>query len=316
MIRFENVSLAYGKAHAPALRDVSFNIDRGEFVFLVGASGSGKSTMLRLAIREDQVTEGTILVGGHDLSRLPNRKVPQLRRQIGSVFQDFRLLPNKTVEQNVAFALQVIGRPRRAIRALVPETLELVGLEGMGKRFPHELSGGEQQRVAIVRALANGPSVLLGDEPTGNLDPHTAEGVLTTLTDLVRRTRLAALIATHNYALAAKMDRVLVLDEGHLVEPPAAPVEQPELRRVTVGEPPGGAHLLGPRRGPEGGQRAGAIACARPRGGLAQGKVAGPEVEVAALGRLVLDGVGLELGQGTKRGHRQAPGQAPAVAGS
>lgn len=217
MIRFENVTKLYPRQQHPALDGVDLEIERGDFVFLVGASGSGKSTMLRLAIREDQVTEGTILVGGHDLSRLPNRKVPQLRRQIGSVFQDFRLLPNKTVEQNVAFALQVIGRPRRAIRALVPETLELVGLEGMGKRFPHELSGGEQQRVAIARAVVNRPPVLLADEPTGNLDPATSLDIVRLL-KRIHDSGTTILMATHDNTIVDDLQqRVVEIDNGHIV---------------------------------------------------------------------------------------------------
>ena len=217
MIRFEDVTKLYPRQQHPALDGVSLDIARGEFVFLVGASGSGKSTMLRLAIREEQVTKGRLLVGGHDLSRLPGRKVPQLRRQIGSVFQDFRLLPNKTVEQNIAFALQVIGRPRRAIRSLVPETLDLVGLNGMAKRFPHELSGGEQQRVAIARAVVNKPPVLLADEPTGNLDPATSVGIMRLL-DRINRTGTTVIMATHDSSIVDTMRRrVIELDRGVLV---------------------------------------------------------------------------------------------------
>ena len=217
MIRFENVTKLYPRQQHPALQGVDLEISRGEFVFLVGASGSGKSTMLRLAIREEQVTEGRLLVGGHDLSRLPHRKVPQLRRQIGSVFQDFRLLPNKTVEQNVAFALQVIGRPRRAIRALVPETLELVGLQDMGKRYPHELSGGEQQRVAIARAVVNRPPVLLADEPTGNLDPATSLDIVHLL-GRIHDAGTTILMATHDNTIVDRMQqRVVEIEDGVVV---------------------------------------------------------------------------------------------------
>jgi cell division transport system ATP-binding protein len=217
MIRFENVTKRYPHQTHPALEGIDLNIDRGEFVFVVGASGSGKSTLVRLAIREEIVTEGRLLVGGHDLRRMPQRKVPQLRRQIGTIFQDFRLLPNKTVEQNVAFALQVIGRPRRAIRALVPETLELVGLAGMEKRMPHELSGGEQQRVAIARAVVNKPPVLLADEPTGNLDPATSLEIV----KLLRRIHdsgTTIVMATHdNVIVDALQQRVVELEDGLII---------------------------------------------------------------------------------------------------
>ncbi|MCM3554165.1 cell division ATP-binding protein FtsE [Janibacter melonis] len=217
MIRFEDVTKLYPRQQHPALGGVSLEIARGEFVFLVGASGSGKSTMLRLAIREEQVSTGRLLVGGHDLSRLPNRKVPQLRRQIGSVFQDFRLLPNKTVEQNIAFALQVIGRPRRAIRALVPETLDLVGLNGMAKRFPHELSGGEQQRVAIARAVVNRPPVLLADEPTGNLDPATSLDIVRLL-KRIHDSGTTILMATHDNTIVDSMQqRVVEIEDGVII---------------------------------------------------------------------------------------------------
>ncbi|GAB3114367.1 cell division ATP-binding protein FtsE [Janibacter alkaliphilus] len=217
MIRFENVTKRYPRQKHPALDDVDINIDRGEFVFVVGASGSGKSTLMRLAIREEQVSSGRILVGGHDLRRMPHRKVPQLRRQVGTVFQDFRLLPNKTVSQNVAFALQVIGRPRRAIRALVPETLELVGLADMGKRFPHELSGGEQQRVAIARAVVNNPPVLLADEPTGNLDPATSLEIVR-LIGRIHASGTTVVMATHDNSIVDEMrQRVVELEDGVVV---------------------------------------------------------------------------------------------------
>ncbi len=217
MIRFEDVTKLYPRQQHPALDGVSLDIARGEFVFLVGATGSGKSTMLRLAIREEQVSKGRLLVGGHDLSRLPGRKVPQLRRQIGSVFQDFRLLPIKTVEQNIAFALQVIGRPRRAIRSLVPETLDLVGLNGMAKRFPHELSGGEQQRVAIARAVVNRPPVLLADEPTGNLDPATSLDIVHLL-KRIHDSGTTILMATHDNTIVDSMQqRVVEIEDGVII---------------------------------------------------------------------------------------------------
>ncbi|MEN3123598.1 cell division ATP-binding protein FtsE [Janibacter sp. LM] len=217
MIRFENVTKRYPNQSRPALDGIDLNIDRGEFVFIVGASGSGKSTLVRLTIREELVSSGRLLVGGHDLRKLPQRKVPQLRRQVGTIFQDFRLLPNKTVEHNVAYALQVIGRPRRAIRALVPETLELVGLAGMEKRMPHELSGGEQQRVAIARAVVNKPPVLLADEPTGNLDPATSLDIV----GLLRRIHdsgTTIVMATHDNVIVDEMrKRVVELEDGVIV---------------------------------------------------------------------------------------------------
>ena len=209
MIRFENVTKRYPNQSHPALDGIDLNIDRGEFVFIVGASGSGKSTLVRLTIREEVVSSGRLLVGGHDLRKMPQRKVPQLRRQVGTIFQDFRLLPNKTVQQNVAYALQVIGRPRRAIRALVPETLELVGLAGMEKRMPHELSGGEQQRVAIARAVVNKPPVLLADEPTGNLDPATSLDIV----QLLRRIHdsgTTIVMATHDNVIVDEMRKRVV----------------------------------------------------------------------------------------------------------
>src|SRR6478735_2779555 len=178
MILFENVTKTYPRTTRPALDDVSLEIPRGEFAFVVGTSGSGKSTMMQLVMKEQDVSRGRILVAGRDLDRLPERKVPALRREIGCVFQDFRLLPNKTVFQNVAYALQVLGSSRARIRQTVPETLELVGLAGMEKRLPHQLSGGEQQRVAIARAFVNRPPILLADEPTGNLDPDTSLGIV------------------------------------------------------------------------------------------------------------------------------------------
>ncbi|WP_435199476.1 cell division ATP-binding protein FtsE [Janibacter sp. GS2] len=217
MIRFENVTKRYPNQSHPALGGIDLNIDRGEFAFIVGASGSGKSTLVRLTIREEVVSGGRLLVGGHDLRGMPQRKVPQLRRQVGTIFQDFRLLPNKTVQQNVAFALQVIGRPRRSIRALVPETLELVGLAGMAKRMPHELSGGEQQRVAIARAVVNKPPVLLADEPTGNLDPATSLEIV----KLLRRIHdsgTTIVMATHdNTIVDAMQQRVIELEDGLII---------------------------------------------------------------------------------------------------
>jgi cell division transport system ATP-binding protein len=217
MIRFDEVSKVYATGQRPALDKVSVDIERGEFVFVVGASGSGKSTMLRLVLKEERATSGTVHVAGRNLQTLSNWKVPQLRRSIGTVFQDFRLLPNKTVAQNVAFALQVIGKPRHTIAQVVPETLELVGLEGKQKRLPHELSGGEQQRVAIARAFVNRPAILLADEPTGNLDPTTSLGIMRLL-DRINRTGTTILMATHDDEIVDQMrKRVVELEDGRLV---------------------------------------------------------------------------------------------------
>ena len=217
MILFEQVTKTYPRTQRPALDDVSLEITRGEFVFVVGASGSGKSTLLQLVMKEQDATAGRILVAGRDLARLPDRKVPALRREIGFVFQDFRLLPNKTVHQNVAYALQVLGASRSRIRQIVPETLELVGLAEMGKRLPHQLSGGEQQRVAIARAFVNRPPIVLADEPTGNLDPDTSLEIVKLL-DRINRTGTTVVMATHDTATVNAMrKRVIRLDEGVLV---------------------------------------------------------------------------------------------------
>ncbi|MDK9298459.1 cell division ATP-binding protein FtsE [Propionibacterium freudenreichii] len=217
MITFEDVSKLYPRQTTPALRHVSVDIDKGEFVFLVGVSGSGKSTFLRLILREYRPTTGRVFVAGKDLGRLHNWKVPALRRQIGAVFQDFRLLPGQTVYQNVAFALQVLGRPMREIRQQVPATLELVGLANKGERRPEELSGGEQQRVAIARAVVNNPKILIADEPTGNLDPATSVGIMKLL-DRINRRDTTVIMATHDSTIVDQMRRrVIELDKGELV---------------------------------------------------------------------------------------------------
>ena len=217
MIRFENVSKQYGRTHRPALDGVNVQVERGEFVFLVGASGSGKSTFLRLVLREARPTRGRVYVADREINKLASWKIPALRRTIGTVFQDFRLLPNKTVSENVAFALQVIGKPRSHIRQVVPETLELVGLEGKGGRMPDELSGGEQQRVAIARAFVNRPTILIADEPTGNLDPNTSVGIMKLL-DRINRTGTTVVMATHDAGVVDQMrKRVIELDDGSVV---------------------------------------------------------------------------------------------------
>ncbi len=217
VIRFDDVTKVYPGQTRPALDDVSLEIEKGEFVFLVGTSGSGKSTFLKLCLREEKATDGRIHVLGKELSRLSQWKIPMLRRQVGTVFQDFRLLPNKTVAENVAFALEVIGRPQHHIARVVPEVLELVGLQGKEDRRPDELSGGEQQRVAIARAFVNKPMLLIADEPTGNLDPNTSVGIMKLL-DRINRTGTTVIMATHDAAIVDQMrKRVIELEGGHLV---------------------------------------------------------------------------------------------------
>jgi len=217
VIRFDDVTKLYPSQSRPALDAISLEIEKGEFVFLVGASGSGKSTFLRLTLREERPSSGTVFVAGKDVSQLSNWKVPQLRRQIGTVFQDFRLLPNKTVHENVAFALEVTGRPSHVIRRVVPEVLELVGLQGKEERYPSELSGGEQQRVAVARAFVNRPAILIADEPTGNLDPNTSVGIMKLL-DRINRTGTTVVMATHDADIVDQMrKRVIELERGLLI---------------------------------------------------------------------------------------------------
>ncbi|MBL3686509.1 cell division ATP-binding protein FtsE [Leucobacter zeae] len=217
MILFENVTKKYRGTARPALDDVDLQVDRGEFVFIVGASGSGKSSCLRLILREDQPSAGKIHVLGQDLSKISSRKVPYFRRNLGTVFQDFRLLTNKTVYDNVAFSLQVIGKSRGFIQEAVPDTLEMVGLAGKAKRFPHELSGGEQQRVAIARAIVNKPAILLADEPTGNLDPATSLGIMQLLR-AINASGTTVVMATHEAAFVDIMQqRVVELSQGVVV---------------------------------------------------------------------------------------------------
>jgi cell division transport system ATP-binding protein len=217
VIRFEDVTKTYDGQTRPALHNVTVEIARGEFTFLVGQSGSGKSTFLRLILREYLPTSGHIHVAGKDLNRLHSWKIPALRRQIGTVFQDFRLLPGKTVNENVGFAMQVIGKPVSLIRKVVPETLELVGLEGKGDRLPEELSGGEQQRVAIARAFVNRPAILIADEPTGNLDPNTSIGIMKLL-DRINKSDTTVIMATHDATIVDQMrKRVIELANGEVV---------------------------------------------------------------------------------------------------
>jgi cell division transport system ATP-binding protein len=216
MITLENVTKAY-KGDVVALRDASVEVSKGEFVFLVGASGSGKSTFLRLVNRQETPEEGHIYVAGKDIGKLTPWKVPYLRRNIGCVFQDYKLLPNKTVYENVAFALEVIGRPRHVVKTQVPAILELVGLAKKTQNFPDELSGGEQQRVSIARAFVNRPLILLADEPTGNLDPATSVGIMRLL-DRINRTGTTVLMATHDRSIVDTMRRrVIELDRGSII---------------------------------------------------------------------------------------------------
>ena len=216
MIRFENVSKTY-KNGSPALKDITLDIEKGEFVFLVGASGSGKTTFLRLLLREELPDKGRILEAGRELTELSKFRVPFLRRNIGCVFQDFRLLPNKTVFENVAFALEVIGRPRSTVESQVPLILDLVGLSDKSKSLPGELSGGEQQRVAVARSFVNRPLILLADEPTGNLDPANSESIMALL-ERINRTGTTVVMATHDKALVDRMRRrVIELDKGEMI---------------------------------------------------------------------------------------------------
>ena len=217
MIRFDSVTKTYPGQARPALNDIGVEILRGEFVFLVGASGSGKSSFLRLILKEEKPSKGRIHVLGQDLGSISSRKVPYFRRDLGVVFQDFRLLPNKNVYENVAFTLRVIGKSRGFVQSAVPETLKLVGLDGKGKRMPHELSGGEQQRVAIARAIVNKPQILLADEPTGNLDPVTSAGIMTLL-ERINASGTTVVMATHEAGIVDQMQRrVIELSAGDIV---------------------------------------------------------------------------------------------------
>src|SRR5210317_616138 len=217
MIRLENVTKTYRGAGASALADVSLQIDRGEFLFLVGSSGSGKSSLLRLMLREEKPDSGDLFVLGENLRTLPQRRVASYRRKLGVVFQDFRLLPNKTVYQNIAFALQVIGKSRAFIETSVPDVLRLVGLEDKSSSYPAALSGGEQQRVAIARALVNRPELLLAAQPTGNLDPDNSKEIM----GLLSRINLSGttiVMATHDRGIVDQMQRrVVEVSEGRIV---------------------------------------------------------------------------------------------------
>ena len=217
MIKFENVTMAYRKDGNPALNNVSFEIADGEFVFLVGQSGAGKSTILRLLIREESAQEGTVLIDEINIGMLPEKEVPKLRRNIGMVFQDFRLLPEKTVAENVAFALQVLSKSPDEIKQTVPAVLDLVGLLDKANRRPEQLSGGEQQRVAIARALVNRPAILMADEPTGNLDPDTSVEIMRLL-DQINKAGTTVIMATHDAGIVDQMrKRVIEITGGTII---------------------------------------------------------------------------------------------------
>jgi cell division transport system ATP-binding protein len=227
MVTFENVTKIY-EPDVAALRDVSFGIEKGEFVFIVGASGSGKSTVIRLVLKELEPTQGKIIVGGRDLGRLKRSKVPLLRRNVGCVFQDFKLLPNRTAAENVAYALKVQGESSPAIRRKVPEVLNLVGLAHKMSSLPDELSGGEQQRVSIARAFVNHPPLLLADEPTGNLDPETSIGIMQ-LIYRINRTGTTVIVATHDHSMVDKMRRrVVELQEGRIIRDEVSGLYRPD----------------------------------------------------------------------------------------
>jgi cell division transport system ATP-binding protein len=216
MIKTDRITKIY-KDSVVALEDVSVEVGKGEFVFVVGPSGSGKSTFIRLLLKEEEPTRGSIHVAGKNIAALSPWKVPYLRRNIGTVFQDFKLLPEKTVFENVAFALEVIGKPRHVIERRVPEILELVGLGDKLNNYPEELSGGEQQRVSIARAFVNRPLILLADEPTGNLDPSTSVEIMKLL-DRINRTGTTVMMATHDNAIVDAMRRrVIELDQGQVI---------------------------------------------------------------------------------------------------
>ena len=217
MITFDHVTKLYPRGARPALDDVSLDVERGEFVFLVGPSGSGKSTMLALILAEERPTSGRVHVLGRDLAGVSQRRVPFLRRRIGTVFQDFRLLAGKNAYDNVKLALQVIGAPRHRIKTEVPEAIKMVGLDGMERRHMSELSGGERQRVAIARAMVNRPQILLADEPTGNLDPETGLSI-TKLLDQINKTGTTVVMATHDHSIVNQLrKRVIELSDGRVV---------------------------------------------------------------------------------------------------
>jgi cell division transport system ATP-binding protein len=236
MIRLQDVAKVYDGGTV-AVRDVDLEISKGEFVFLVGPSGSGKSTLIRLMLRQELPSEGQIWVAGKEITTLPGWKVPMLRRSIGTVFQDFKLLPSKTVYENVAFALEVIGRPKHVVRSQVPQVLKLVGLAAKSDRMPNQLSGGEQQRVSIARAFVNRPLILLADEPTGNLDPATSVGIMRLL-DRINRTGTTVVMATHDHAIVDAMRRrVVALERGRVIRDQSRGAYQMDVEEPGESEP-------------------------------------------------------------------------------
>ncbi|HCO19368.1 cell division ATP-binding protein FtsE [Gudongella oleilytica] len=216
MIKFVNISKEY-KNGVTALYDINIEINKGEFVFLVGSSGAGKSTLIKILLKEEGISRGRLYLNGMDITRVPNRRIPYIRRQVGVVFQDFRLLPNKTVYENVAFAMEIVGARPRDIRRRVPLILSMVDLSKKANSFPDQLSGGEQQRVSIARAIINNPPVLIADEPTGNLDPETAWEIMRVLTDINNR-GTTVVMATHARDIVNLMKkRVVALEDGRLI---------------------------------------------------------------------------------------------------
>ena len=216
MIEFKNVGKTYDTGTV-AVKNANFRIEKGDFAFLVGTSGSGKSTLIKLILKEEEPTTGNIIINGKDTTFLKQSKIPYLRRSMGVVFQDFRLLPDKTVYDNVAFAMHVVRATPKHIRRQVPMVLALVGLSNKAKVYPHELSGGEQQRVALARALVNNPSVIIADEPTGNLDPDTAWDIITLLNDINMR-GTTVVVATHAKEIVDKMKkRVIEIHQGEII---------------------------------------------------------------------------------------------------
>ncbi len=217
MIKFENVSKIYTKATENALNDVSFHIPKGDFVFLIGSTGAGKTTITRLILREERLDSGKIIVDGNDISKIKKRQIPYYRRKIGMVFQDYKLLTYKTVFENVAFAMEVVGTPKRNISHVVPQILSIVGLSDKANSLPTQLSGGEQQRVALARAMANNPPILVADEPTGNLDPATSMEIMNVL-EKFNKLGTTVIVATHAKDVVDRMQkRVIQLSKGRII---------------------------------------------------------------------------------------------------